>query len=175
MTSKGATWLHGQGQSLIQDANTGTANRHLLKNLPTVWETQVRSLGQEDPLEKRMATHYSILAWRIPWTEEPIGLQFMGSQESDSATNPFTLSPLTQPARAPQPLPQPFSSLTLTHRGRQLFKAPSWLPLTQLCCSPWQSPLGLTTQCLQPMFLLNSSPVCPTANYSSPGPNLKEN
>ena len=115
------------------------------------------------------------LPWRIPWTEEPIGLQFMGSQESDSATNPFTLSPLTQPARAPQPLPQPFSSLTLTHRGRQLFKVPSWLSLTQLCCSPWQSPLGLTTQCLQPMFLLNSSPVCPTTNYSSPGPNLKEN
>ena len=43
-------------------------------------ETQVRSLGQEDPLEKEMATHSSILAWRIPWTEEPGGLQSMGSQ-----------------------------------------------------------------------------------------------
>ena len=45
-------------------------------------ETQVRSLGQEDPLEKEMATHSSILAWRIPWTEKPggVGLQFMGSQ-----------------------------------------------------------------------------------------------
>ena len=43
-------------------------------------ETQVQSLGQQDPLEKRMATHSSILAWRIPWTEEPGGLQPMGSQ-----------------------------------------------------------------------------------------------
>ena len=43
-------------------------------------ETQVRSLGREDPLEKEMATHSSILAWRIPWTEEPGGLQSMGSQ-----------------------------------------------------------------------------------------------
>ena len=47
-----------------------------------MWETQVRSLGQEDPLEKGMATHFSILARRIPWTEEPDGLQFMGSQRS---------------------------------------------------------------------------------------------
>ena len=43
----------------------------IVKNLPTMQETQVRSLGQEDPLEKEMATHTSILAWRIPWTEEP--------------------------------------------------------------------------------------------------------
>ena len=49
------------------------------KNLPTMQETQVRSLGQEDPLEKDMATHSSILASRIPWTEEPDGLQSMGS------------------------------------------------------------------------------------------------
>ena len=51
-----------------------------LKHLPAIWETQVRSLGQEDPLEKEMATHSSILAWRIPWTEEPGGLQSTGSQ-----------------------------------------------------------------------------------------------
>ena len=51
-----------------------------VKNLPAVQETQVRSLGQEDPLEKKMATHSSILAWRIPWTEEPGGLQSTGSQ-----------------------------------------------------------------------------------------------
>ena len=50
-----------------------------VKNLPAKWETWVRSLGWEDPLEKGMATHSSILAWRIPWTEEPGGLQFMGS------------------------------------------------------------------------------------------------
>ena len=46
-------------------------------------ETQVRFLGQEDPLEKEMAIHSSILAWEIPWTEEPGGLQSTGSQESD--------------------------------------------------------------------------------------------
>ena len=49
----------------------------LVKNLPAMRETQVQSLGQEDPLEKGMATHSSILAWRIPWTEEPGGLQSM--------------------------------------------------------------------------------------------------
>ena len=51
-----------------------------VKNLPAVQETQVQSLGWEDPLEKEMATHSSILAWKILWTEEPGGLQFMGSQ-----------------------------------------------------------------------------------------------
>ena len=54
-----------------------------VKNLPAVQETQVQSLGQEDPLEKGMAIHSSILAWKILWTEEPGGLQLMGSQESD--------------------------------------------------------------------------------------------
>ena len=49
-------------------------------SLPAVWETWVRYLGQEDPLEKGMATHSSILAWRIPWTEEPGGLQSMGPE-----------------------------------------------------------------------------------------------
>ena len=47
-------------------------------------ETCVLSLGQEDPLEKEMATHSSILAWRLPWTEEPGGLQFIGLQKSDT-------------------------------------------------------------------------------------------
>ena len=51
-----------------------------LKRLPAMRETWVRSLGQEDPLEKEMATHFSILAWRIPWMEEPGGLQSTGSQ-----------------------------------------------------------------------------------------------
>ena len=65
----------------------------LIKNLPTMWETWVRSLGWEDPLEKGMATHFSILAWKIPWTEEPGGLQSMGLQKKvkhDRATNIFT-------------------------------------------------------------------------------------
>ena len=53
----------------------------LVKNLPAMEETQVQFLGWEDPLEKEMATHSSMLAWRIPWTEEPGGLQSMGSQK----------------------------------------------------------------------------------------------
>ena len=52
----------------------------LVKNPPAIQETWVRSLGWEDPLEEKMAPHSSILAWRIPWTEEPGGLQPMGSQ-----------------------------------------------------------------------------------------------
>ena len=52
----------------------------MVKNLDAVQKIQVRSLGREDPLEKGMAIHSSILAWRIPWTEEPGELQFMGSQ-----------------------------------------------------------------------------------------------
>ena len=52
----------------------------MVKNLPAVRETQVRSLGQEDALEKGVATHSSVLAWRSPWTEEPGGLQSLESQ-----------------------------------------------------------------------------------------------
>ena len=55
-----------------------------LKRLPAMWETWVQSLGQEDPLEKEMVTHSSILAWRIPWMEELGGLQSMGRKESDT-------------------------------------------------------------------------------------------
>ena len=55
-----------------------------VKNLPAMWETWVRSLGWEDPLEKGMATHLSILAWEIPWMEEPGGLQSMEFQELDT-------------------------------------------------------------------------------------------
>ena len=52
----------------------------MVRNQPAMWETQVRSLGREDPLEEEMATHLSILAWEIPWTEEPGRLQSMGLQ-----------------------------------------------------------------------------------------------
>ena len=55
----------------------------MVKNLPTTQETQVPSLGQEDPLQKGMATYSSIFAWRIPWTEEPGKLQSMGHKRSD--------------------------------------------------------------------------------------------
>ena len=63
-------WLHFKVSLVAQT----------VKRLPAMWETQVRFLGQEDPLEKEMAIHSNILAWRIPWTEEPGGLQSIGSQ-----------------------------------------------------------------------------------------------
>ena len=56
----------------------------MVKNLPAMQETQVRLLGREDPLEKGMATHTSILAWRIPWTEEPGGYSPWGRKASDT-------------------------------------------------------------------------------------------
>ena len=89
---RGAWWtiVHGVARS-----QTGLSDQHFrfpfffnkaflvaqrVKSLPAMWEIQVRSLGQEDPLEKGMATHSIILAWRIPWTEEPGSLQSIGSQ-----------------------------------------------------------------------------------------------
>ena len=65
--------LWGVGASLVAQK---------LKHLPPIWETRVRSLGQEDPLEKEMVNHSSILAWRIPWMEKPGRLQSMGSQRA---------------------------------------------------------------------------------------------
>ena len=67
-----------------------------VNNLPAMHETQVWTLGWEDPLEKEMATHSNILAWKIPWTEEPGRLQFMGSQKvrHDWATNTHFLKGL---------------------------------------------------------------------------------
>ena len=64
----------------------------MVKNPPTMQEIQemwVGSLGREDPVKKGMATHSSILAWRIPWTEDPGGLQFMGSQKVGHNTRPM--------------------------------------------------------------------------------------
>ena len=64
----------------------------IVKNPSAMWDTWVRFLGREDPLEKGVASHSSILAWRIPWTEEPDGLQSMGSQRvgHDRVTSTFT-------------------------------------------------------------------------------------
>ena len=56
----------------------------MVKSLPAMWETQVRSMAQEDPMEKGKATHSSILDWRIPWTEESGGLQSLGHKEVDT-------------------------------------------------------------------------------------------
>ena len=66
----------------------------MVKSLPAMQETQVQSLGWEDPLEKKMATHSSTLAWEIPWTEKPIGYSLWGCKESDTTERPalhFTL------------------------------------------------------------------------------------
>ena len=66
----------------------------MVKNLPATWETWVESLGGEDPLEKGMATHSSVLAWRVPWTEQPGRLQSIGSQRVGT-TERLTLSTKT--------------------------------------------------------------------------------
>ena len=83
----------------------------MVKNLPSLWESWLWSLGWDDPLEKGKATHSRILAWRIPWTEEPGGLQSMGSQTAgyDWVTNTFTftyLSVHTHKNHNPQQHPQ---------------------------------------------------------------------
>ena len=62
----------------------------MVQNLPAMWETQIRSLGWVDPLEKEMATHSSILAWRIPWTEKSGGLQSMGLQSQTQLSDKHT-------------------------------------------------------------------------------------
>ena len=64
----------------LYNGNRGFPTGSAAKNPPAMRETRVQSLSQEDPLEKEMATHSSILAWKIPWTEEPGRLQSMGSQ-----------------------------------------------------------------------------------------------
>ena len=76
-----------------------------VKRLPGMRETRDRSLGQEDPLEKEMATHSSTLAWKIPWAEKPSSLQSMGSQESDTTERlsfPFLADVSRLPSQALQ-------------------------------------------------------------------------
>ena len=77
-----------------------------VKNLPVIQETQVQSLGGEDPLEKGKATHSSILVWEIPWTEVPRGLQSMGLQRlrHNRATNTFTS--LSKDSKVPWKVPR---------------------------------------------------------------------
>ena len=70
----------GEGRDYSLQCSWASLMAQLVKNLPAVWETWVLFLGWEDPLEEGMATHSSIHAWRIPWTEESVRLQFMGSE-----------------------------------------------------------------------------------------------
>ena len=83
-------------RNALRNNKIGTSKADRLKCLPPMRETQVRSLGREDPLEKEMATHSSILAWRIPWTEESGGLQSTGSQ-SRTRLSDFTYLKHTAP------------------------------------------------------------------------------
>ena len=73
---RGPLWVKTKGR----EGSRAPLEAQIVKDLHAVLETWVRFLGQEDPLEKEMATHSSFLAWRLPWAEEPGGLQFMGSQ-----------------------------------------------------------------------------------------------
>ena len=114
----------------------------MVKNLPAMWETQAWSLGGEDPLDKVRATHSSVLAWRLPWTEEPGGLQSMGSPRigHDWTSNTFTLS-------SSEPLVSPDSILIngkseAREQGRDLPQVKQWargrdramtLPLASQC------------------------------------------
>ena len=84
-------WETAQESIFLQDnlprsygVEGGFPGGSLVKNLPTMQETQVQALGWEEPLKKEMATHSSILAWEITWTEEPGVLQSMGSQKSQT-------------------------------------------------------------------------------------------
>ena len=78
----------------------------IVKSLPATWETQVRSLGQVDPLEKEMATHSNTLAWKSPWTEEPGGLQSLGCKESGIAEQlHFGKQAAPAPLKLREPLP----------------------------------------------------------------------
>ena len=70
----------GEGMGYPLQYSWASLGTQLVKNLPAMWETWVQSLDWEDPLKKGMATHSSILAWRIPWTKEPGGLQPIDSQ-----------------------------------------------------------------------------------------------
>ena len=84
----------------------------MVKNLPAMEETWVQSLSHEDPLEKGMVTHSSILAYRISWTEKPGGLQSMGSQSDTTETNTVTtIIKDTVPAAKPPSSPGPWWSM----------------------------------------------------------------
>ena len=93
LASSGQSHLEQEEQGLLWERASLVAQ--MVKNLPTMREAWVWALGQEDPLEKGMDTHSSMLAWRIPWTEKPGGLQSMGSQRvgHDWVTHTHTYTP----------------------------------------------------------------------------------
>ena len=146
----------------------------MVKDLPTMWETRVRSLGWEDPLEKEMATHSIILAWKIPWTEEPGCLLSMGSQ-SRTRLSDFTSLPFFLPLTASEPVLS-ISPLVLVPALSLGPQGPGFSPLQTARfilrkCKPISS---LRTACTsQPALLGASQPVhfsdfLPYKPYPSP-------
>ena len=110
----------------------------IVKRLPAVWETRVRFLGWEDTLEKEMATHSSTLAWKIPWTEEPGRLQFMGSQRvrHDWVTSLSLSLNGAQKTNPSLTFPSNYCIVCYNRRGWQEFPAPHLLtPYDNVLCS----------------------------------------
>ena len=103
----------------------------MVKRLPAMWETRVRSLIQEYPLEKETATHSSTLAWKIPWTKEPGKLQSMGSQ-SGTRLSGFTCFLISPPYPFPLRLPPELQMLLTVLCGVMYF---STIPSTKLSLS----------------------------------------
>ena len=89
-TSCGLSLASITQQNVLKDLTSLVAQ--MVKRLPRMWETQVQSLGQGDSLEKEMATHFSTLAWKIPWMEEPRRLQSMGVAKSRTRLKDFTFT-----------------------------------------------------------------------------------
>ena len=140
----------------------------MVKCLPAMWETRVRSLGWEDLLEKEMATHSSVLAWRIPWTEEPGGYSPRGRKESDTAerlhfkvylhwqegsltTGANLIKSLQQPRRPGDGFPfrvhREVRRLPQGHTvsGKTKVLAKAWLLRLRFCSrqGPWLQELGI--------------------------------
>ena len=101
----------------------------VVKNLPVKQETWFRSLGQEDPLEKEMATHSSILAWRFPWTEEPGGLQSMGSQQQQRCSQNLDQSLLCWGKVPLSSFPHPLNNCAIDNKATWT-KYFSWINLS---------------------------------------------
>ena len=122
-----------------------------VKNLPALWETWVWSLGGEDPLEKEMATHSNILAWRIPWTEKPSRLWFTGWQrvwrDWVDTISTFIFNPLQYCL----PIMVPASSLVWSYDLRHLLSSLSYLPWVFPLVDP-KSLLSALIVPLQPVF-----------------------
>ena len=122
----------------IQTSLSPSLVAHMVKNLPAMWETQVQSLDQEDPLENGMATHSRVLAWKIPWTEEPGRLQSMRSQ-SWTRLSDFTSLHI---------------SIRYTTLGMDLFVKINWpMNISEHLYTPWQKHSAYTKRIIKEVEL----------------------